>query len=256
MDQEVGDGAPLLQAMAPKNLAELTCGIRFQSSYYWDPHPLVGVSSLFYAVPAATSLAVNLCVQSAVDPSAFTTRTVVHGVLYTCLAVLYLAVILTSALSDYIYIRRGHRSYFGKVDIRVASLTFFVSMFDNMLRAPPVETLLLIAIAMAAFLFSGASSTPNQWILRHTWWHAVGAAVATFGLLHHAPEEKHITGHLWRFVLLTNAAYAAVIAVLLAVWFAVPQARRRALWELGAGYADWNPVDGAPQPINGVHRAK
>jgi hypothetical protein len=45
----------------------------------------------------------------------------------------------------------------GRVDIALASGTFFLSMFDYFLRATFLETLVLVLMAMSAFVMSSDS---------------------------------------------------------------------------------------------------
>merc|ERR1719424_583584 len=80
--------------------------------------------------------------------------TSVQLILYPLLALSYGGAIFTCAFADYFYIRRGHRSFYGKIDIRFAGF-FFFSVFDFSLRGSLLETFCLSFMAALAFMFSG-----------------------------------------------------------------------------------------------------
>merc|ERR1712070_7756 len=103
------------------------------------------------------------------------------GFLYLVLCILYGGAIITCGLADFVYIRRKHRSFYGKVDISFASFVFFFSIFDFSLRASALETFALAASAVGAFFFSGISKSSEQWIFRHCLWHAIAGFIGTYG---------------------------------------------------------------------------
>lgn len=159
-----------------KNAVEATFGIRFTSSRIWDPHPTVGLSSFWFGVPSCAFLAVAFCLpRVVVTPWGWPTT--LHYVSYLCLGVSYAVAIFTCGLADYAYIRRGHRSFYGKVDVIWAAVVFMASNIDFLCRAGFLETACLSSVAMASFIFSGCSTTWPQWVFRHSLWHALCVCV-------------------------------------------------------------------------------
>jgi len=142
---------------------------RFTSIHHWDAHPLVGLSSLCFGFPAASYAAVAWAM--------WDTKTKVDSyqlALYALLAFLFVGVVLMCYLADYCFIKRGHRSAYGRFDIRLASLTFVVCVFDFALR--------------------GLSSAFHQWVFRHCAWHGVAGAIGTYAAWRcrpSGPPDRH-----------------------------------------------------------------
>eukprot|EP00927_Polykrikos_kofoidii_P066689 TRINITY_DN62246_c0_g1_i1.p1 TRINITY_DN62246_c0_g1~~TRINITY_DN62246_c0_g1_i1.p1 ORF type:complete len:235 (-),score=29.37 TRINITY_DN62246_c0_g1_i1:421-1125(-) len=228
--------------MASKNAVEAVTGASFTSAMYWDKHPLVGLSSICFGVPASTFFAVDICLLRFV-PRPWSTETLVQFVLYGVLSVQYVVVVATCALADYVYIRRAHRSTYGRVDIVVATIAFLTSVLDFWLRASIAETILLASTAVAAFVFSGLSKSHEQWVFRHSLWHLVAGSVGTYGSLRLPPEGDRISENVWHWAAGVACAYlASVFASLLLFFFLVPPSSRLALWDWGAHFAAWRPV--------------
>jgi len=225
-------------AMPPRNAVEAFTGVRFESSRHWDPHPLVGLSALCFAAPAIAFFAVVLCILEE-ESAPYVTSTCIQLVLYSCLGVLFTGAIATCGLADYAYIRRGHRSFYGKVDIRLASSAFVLSVFDFKLRASLLETAALTFVAIAAFIFSGLSSSSRQWVFRHCLWHVVAGADATYGALRLPPEAQVVSRRVGDYLLGLGAVYAVIAGVLFFAWRCLPVWRREELWRRGASHADW-----------------
>lgn len=236
--------------MASKNLLEKACGVRLPAIHHWGPHPLVGFSSLCFAAPAVSFLAVAVCIHSEVPPPR-SDSTVIQLILYSIICFLFTGVIVTSNLADFTYIKRGHRSYYGKFDIRLASATFFICIFDFALRASLLETCVLVALTVAAFVFSGLSCSFEQWVFRHIFWHVAAAGISTYGALRLPPEEALIASHILRFIAGAGAAYFAILVAVLVVGFHTPKEKRAALWDFGAAYAAWQPVEDETAPLLG-----
>jgi len=221
-----------------KNYVEAVTGVRFRSVHFWDRHPIVGLSSLCFALPAIAFLGVELCVFCMV-PWPYTNQTGVQLILYAVLCACYSSVVVSSWLADYVYIRPGYRSYYGKVDIRLASFTFATSIFDFALRASLLETATLTAIALGAFVFSGTSASLQQWVFRHSLWHLTAGAIGMYGALRLPPEEPRLLGRASVFVLAVLAGFASLILSGLALSLPLGEERRAALWDLGAKHAGW-----------------
>eukprot|EP00929_Paragymnodinium_shiwhaense_P088810 TRINITY_DN49117_c0_g1_i1.p1 TRINITY_DN49117_c0_g1~~TRINITY_DN49117_c0_g1_i1.p1 ORF type:complete len:230 (+),score=14.48 TRINITY_DN49117_c0_g1_i1:59-748(+) len=224
-----------------KNGLELL-GLQIAACHYWESHPAVGMSAFCFAVPSAAFLAIFICLLHFV-PRPYSAEVLIQVILYAILALMYTGAILTCALADYIYIRRGHRSYYGKVDIIFASIVFFTSVFDFWLRASFLETALLVAIAMASFMYSGISRSKDQWVFRHSLWHVVGGSIGTYGALRLPPASEHIGTAMYGYVGVAVAVYAILAAAFLFVsQFVLTAECRKGLWEQGAKYADWKLV--------------
>eukprot|EP00927_Polykrikos_kofoidii_P069680 TRINITY_DN65251_c0_g1_i1.p1 TRINITY_DN65251_c0_g1~~TRINITY_DN65251_c0_g1_i1.p1 ORF type:complete len:254 (-),score=17.47 TRINITY_DN65251_c0_g1_i1:132-830(-) len=228
--------------MPSKNLLEATLGITFTASQHWDRHPLVGLSALFFGFPASAFLAVWICIFRFV-PRPFSAETLVHVVFYLVLFFQYVGAIITCASADYIFLKRGHRSAYGRIDIVWAGIVFFTSIFDFGLRASVLETAALTMTAVAAFGFSGSSKTTKQWVFRHSLWHAVAGGIGTYGALRHAPEGDTIKEWIRSYAMGITGTYVVGACVCLELYFILyPASSRRALWERGAQYANWRPV--------------
>merc|ERR1712008_412377 len=110
------EGAELQMAMEPWWILQLRqvclCGRLRSSHNFWDPHPIVGLSSFCFAVPATTFLSTLACILNITD-GPLDRLTVVHLWIYAILGALFTSVIATSALADYVFIRRGHKSFYG-----------------------------------------------------------------------------------------------------------------------------------------------
>merc|ERR1719277_1329154 len=122
---------------------------------------------------------------------------------YFVVALLYTGCIPFCCLADYVFIRRGHRSWYGRLDIRWASATFLISNATFWFRGNSLlEACFLSTLAMASFAFSGISQSFEQWVVRHCIWHAVGGAIAVYGATRRPPEETKIysSGHLPRLL--------------------------------------------------------
>jgi len=221
-----------------KNYVEAVTGVRFRSVHFWDRHPIVGLSSLCFALPAIAFLGIELCVFCVV-PRPYTSQTGVQLVLYAVLCAGYSGVVVTSWLADYVYIRPGYRSYYGKVDISLASFMFAASIFDFVLRASLLETATLTAIALCAFVFSGTSASLQQWVFRHSLWHLTGGTIGMYAALRLPPEEPRISGRALAFVLAVLVGFASLVLAGLALSLPLSEERRAALWELGAKHAGW-----------------
>eukprot|EP00928_Gymnodinium_smaydae_P065324 TRINITY_DN48488_c0_g1_i1.p1 TRINITY_DN48488_c0_g1~~TRINITY_DN48488_c0_g1_i1.p1 ORF type:complete len:256 (-),score=32.50 TRINITY_DN48488_c0_g1_i1:17-784(-) len=232
---------------ATKNLLEAS-GVRVASCHHWDPHPIVGLSALCFIQPAVAFFLVTLLILRVV-PHPLSNATIVQLALYSILSLLFLAVTVTCALADYVYIKRGHRSSYGKIDIRLASATFVVCVFDFALRASLLETMVLVVVAMAAFMYSGQSTSFEQWVVRHTIWHVVAGADATYGALRLPPESMNLQKYpvcVWAISAGCAAMMTlALIGTLLLNLFCLKE-HRASLWARGAAYGDWIPVEGLP----------
>uniref|UniRef100_A0A7S4PX72 Uncharacterized protein n=1 Tax=Alexandrium monilatum TaxID=311494 RepID=A0A7S4PX72_9DINO len=158
--------------MVSKNLLEKVLGIRFVASHHWGPHPVVGLSALCFGVAASAFIAVEVCILCTVTRP-YASGTALQLVLYPLLALEYTGAVATCGLADYVFIKRGHRSMYGRVDICWAAFVFFSSIGDFALRATLLETALLAGTAVAAFMFSGMSTSFEQWVCRHSFWHVV-----------------------------------------------------------------------------------
>uniref|UniRef100_A0A7S1WPX2 Uncharacterized protein n=1 Tax=Alexandrium catenella TaxID=2925 RepID=A0A7S1WPX2_ALECA len=228
--------------MVQKNLLEKALGIRFAASFHWDPHPVVGLSALCFGVASSAFLAVEVCILRTVEPP-YSKGTPLQLFLYPLLALGYAGAVVTCGLADFVFIRRGHRSTYGKVDIYCAAAVFFLSVGDFALRASPAETAVLAGSAIAAFMFSGMSTSFEQWVCRHCFWHAAGGCIGTYGALRLAPEHARIADAVWFFAFVGLGIYAAFASVALVCYFHfVPEGRRNELWNEGAKYAHWKSV--------------
>lgn len=230
--------------MASKNLIEALGIFRLTSSQHWDRHPVVGLSALCFVAPATAFFVVTLCILSTV-PRPYSCRTMAQLCLYTLLGLLFWACTLTCVLADFVFIRRGHRSRYGKIDIWFASGTFFVCILDFALRASLLETSALVCIAVAAFLYSGKSTSCTEWVCRHSTWHVIAGADATYGALRHLPEEDHLRAlPLRAWVFFGSSALMAALALGSFSWLVLRCAApaRACLWERGARFAHWKPV--------------
>lgn len=229
--------------MVQKNLLEVALGLRFESAKHWDPHPLVGLSALFFVVPAVAFWAVVQCILEVKEPP-YTPYTLLQVVLYPLLGLLFSCVSVTCLLADYVFIKRGHRSCYGRIDICLASLALVVCVLDFKLRASALETILLTLIAVAAFLFSGLSTSYRQWVFRHCLWHAVAGADATYGALRLPPEPDTLKRELGGYLVCVGFVYACLIGATLAALALLPATWRGRLWDTGANIASWQPVAG------------
>lgn len=227
-------------APAPKNLLEIL-GLKSTAAQHWDPHVAVGLSSLCFAVPSAAFCAVPMCILQKVS-TPFTPATNLQLVMYTALAVLYTLVMLTSCSADYIFIRNRHRSWYGKVDIILASITFFISMTDFAMRASALETMALTLIAVFFFIYSGASKSFEQWVFRHTIWHVVASCVATYGAFRNMPERSIIGKEIDAFFAGFCGVYATMAGLAIAGAWTLGSQQRAQVFAFFADFADYKPV--------------
>mmetsp|Transcript_21784 Transcript_21784/g.44100 ORF Transcript_21784/g.44100 Transcript_21784/m.44100 type:complete len:232 (-) Transcript_21784:210-905(-) len=228
--------------MVHKNLLEKVLGIRFVASHHWNPHPVVGLSALCFGVAASSFIAVEVCILCTVTPP-YAEGTLLQLLLYPVLAVSYLGAVATCGLADFVYIRCGHRSMYGKADIYWAAIVFFMSVGDFALRASMLETAMLSGTAVAAFMFSGMSASFEQWVCRHSFWHVVGGGIGTYGALRLPPERLRIADSVWGFACAGFGLYYALASAALVLYFhLVPESRRTELWNAGAKYACWKSV--------------
>lgn len=225
------------------SLIELV-GVKRSSIYHWDYHPLVGLSSLCFCPPASAFLAVWTCLLHHVSPP-YSWELIAHLILYPFLGVGFIVVALTSLFADCLYIRRAHRSWYGKIDIRVASVLFFACILDFSLRASLIETAGLILLVVLAFIHSGNSSSFEQWVWRHSLWHVVAGGETTYGALRLMPGGGATSSRLRPYLVCFLALNATLAAMLLGALACLGAERRRALWERGASLADWHLVPGA-----------
>lgn len=198
----------------------------------------MGFSALFYLAPAGATLAVVLCVFSNAQ-APYSGDTQLHLVLYAMLSLLYAAVVVTCYLADYAYIRRDHRSAYGRIDIVTASGTFVISVISFLLRAPLHEALIMTATPCVAFVFSGRSSSFGTWVFRHSLWHAVGGVLGVVGALRHPPEPAIVQARVWKWLLATELALFDGAGVALLVLAVLPAATRSSMWHWGAAHAHW-----------------
>ncbi|CAJ1337105.1 unnamed protein product [Effrenium voratum] len=217
-------------------LAELI-GFESKSYKHWDPHFVVGLSCFGFAPGAAAFWAVFLCLRESADPK--DGGVLLQLVLYPILAVLYTLVVVASYCADYLFIKRLHRSFYGRVDIALASCTFFLSIFDFWLRATIWHTMLLVFIACSAFVWSGQSTSFEIWVWRHTWWHVVGGGIALYGALGHLPVPERILMDLPSKLILTEALYGLCIGLFLAGRHLAGKERLQRLWQSWAVHANW-----------------
>jgi hypothetical protein len=234
--------APAGQSRAGGNESEVLWGIPFISTHHWDQHPAVGLSSLCLGAPGAASAAVWLCVLGhAARP--YCVATLVQLVIYPVLALMFGGAALTSLLADYVYVRQGHRSAYGRLDVVWASLTFQVAVFGFALRAPAREAAAAVALIVLAFVLSGRSDSFHAWVVRHSLWHVVGGGAGIYTSLRFPPEEAVTQGHLLRYALVALAVYLLGAGACAAAFQrCVPETTRRALWKYGALHADWRYV--------------
>lgn len=205
---------------------------------------MVGFSALFLLPPSACFLAVELCIFAKVERP-YSPETRLQLVLYTVLCGLFVCAAVTCWMADYVFIRRGMRSWYGKLDIRLASFTFFFCIFDFYLRGSLLETLVLAGLAAAFFAFSGTSKSFDQWVLRHTVWHAVAGAIACYGALRLPPEAAAISEARWTYALATNAALAVMVALGWgAALLCLAKETRHNLFVRWSLLADYRPVAG------------
>jgi len=223
--------------MVHKNILELACGVRFTSSKHWSKHPLVGISSFFFGIPACAFASVGLCVVSSASPLSAETQRRVQS--YAVLTLLYLGAVVTSGLADFVYIREGKRSWFGKVDVTYAAMVFFYSIYDFGLRAPFWKVMFLTTMAILAFGFSGLSSSRQSWIFRHTLWHFIAGCIGTYGAVQHPPQGTDECSLLVPVV----TVYILTVSVSLSIYYGLlPRELRTWMWQLGASRANWKSV--------------
>jgi len=212
-------------------------GLKSKSCKVWDSHFAVGLSCFAFAPCAAAFWAVSLCLFDFADLKDL--GVLIQLILYLILGVMYTMVVITSYMADYLFIKREQRSLYGRVDIALASWTFFLSMFDYYLRATLLETLALVFIATFAFAWSGRSESFDIWVWRHCQWHVIGGLVALYGALMHLPSAKCIKDPLPAYLLLMEGIYTTAIAIFLAVRQNLSLARQEELWDTWARYANW-----------------
>lgn len=225
-----------------KQLRQIHLLGRWKTSHkFWAPHPLVGFSSFCFIVPAIVFFSTATCIICHTN-SPLDRLTVVHLWFYTILGILFTCATLTSALADYVFIKKGHRSVYGSVDVVTAITTFWVCIVDFALRAPLLEAVLLPVIAAIAHTFSGMSTSFKQWVWRHCLWHVVAGSISTYGCLRCPPAEDLLRDHLPWFLLYTSSVYILATFVLGLVCFMLPRGTTLQLWEMGARHAGWHPV--------------
>lgn len=205
---------------------------------HWDPHLAIGLSAICLGAPACAFLAIVVCILQVMPPP-YSASVWVHLVSYSILCGLYGLAAVFCALADYVYIKQYHRSFYGKVDIMWASLTFFWSNADLALRAGPLEPAILSTIAVATFLFSGRSKSFDQWVFRHSFWHLVAGCLGVYGAFRLAPAAEVIALVAWSTFLKFFGAYAATALLAVLAWRRLPASLREAMWHRGAVYANW-----------------
>mmetsp|Transcript_133657 Transcript_133657/g.415679 ORF Transcript_133657/g.415679 Transcript_133657/m.415679 type:complete len:137 (-) Transcript_133657:92-502(-) len=132
---------------------------------------------------------------------------------------------------------------YGRVDICWAAVVFFSSIADFALRASLLETAMLTGAAVAAFMFSGMSTSFEQWVCRHSFWHVAAGAIGAYGALRLPPEHGRIAGDVWAFAFAFLGLYVTSASIAMVCYFHfVPESRRSELWDIGAKYACWKPV--------------
>lgn len=219
-----------------------TVGLKPTSFKYWVPHRLVGVSSLFFGFPVCALLAVVIAILTRVTPP-HQPETKLQLVLYSLLCFGFFGVIITSFLADYVYIQRGCRSWFGRIDILWASSVFVLCNVSFGLRAGILEMLACSGVAVAAFVFSGASKSSSQWVVRHTLWHFVGGCVGSYGALRRPPNEAQIQSHYPGILLLLISISVAMVTLSMIIsYVCVPRKVGTQLYQVGARYANWKKV--------------
>ncbi|CAK0848563.1 unnamed protein product [Prorocentrum cordatum] len=243
--------------MAPRSLPELM-GLRITASLHWTPHVMVGLSALLLLMPAIAFVAVLRCIARCA-PNPYSTSTRLQLLLYAILAFLFTSCCLTCFLADYVYIRRGHRSFYGKFDIRLATLTFCLCILDFALRASFLETWMLVCISVSAFCYSGISTSTSQWVFRHSLWHLVAGSDGTYGAMRLPPEGAHVGARVWLDVFIVGCGSTFATLVIVAVFrFALSESTRGKLWDWGAQYADWQqvvlPDAGGSEPSTAAQR--
>mmetsp|Transcript_81299 Transcript_81299/g.206490 ORF Transcript_81299/g.206490 Transcript_81299/m.206490 type:complete len:230 (+) Transcript_81299:138-827(+) len=227
--------------MAVKNLTEML-GFKASAYKHWDPHLVVGLSAFCLGIPSCAFLSVLICIVQAVTPP-YGFETWIHLVFYAILCLFYSFAVILCALADFVFIRRNHRSYYGKVDIFWASLTFFASNVNFALRAGIVEPALCSALAVAAFLYSGSSKSFDQWVFRHSLWHLIAGCIGSYGAFRLAPEGPQTAARIWPMFGIVLGAYLVAIAASLGLCaIFLPKALRTSVWEFGAKYACWTAV--------------
>jgi len=215
---------------------------RLKTSHnFWDPHPIVGLSSLLFALPAIVFFSVLATIVNNTS-SPLDHLTVFHLWSYAILGVLFTCIIVTSALADCVFIKRGHRSRYGAIDVVTALTTFWVCIVDFASRAPPLEVLIVTFMAIIAHVFSGMATSFEQWVWRHCLWHVVAAAVPTYGALRCPPAEALIRDRLPMFVVYVGIAYTLTVMVVSLVCCMLPRAALQQFWEMGARHAHWQPL--------------
>mmetsp|Transcript_15481 Transcript_15481/g.30463 ORF Transcript_15481/g.30463 Transcript_15481/m.30463 type:complete len:240 (+) Transcript_15481:49-768(+) len=232
------------------NWIEAQTGLQLDPVHHWGKHPMVGLSALCFAAPASAYLAVTLCLVQEV-PKPYAPKTNIQIILYSVLSASFALVIVTCALADYYYKKKGHRALCGKVDVGVAVATFVMCVVDYSLRASALEVVALTSIVIAAFISSGLSRSFEEWVFRHSLWHVVAGAVATTGALRQPPEATRISGHIGQFLICTSITYGIVCAAFLLCCRILPKERREAIWSLGAQYANWQPKQVATPFLDG-----
>mmetsp|Transcript_147109 Transcript_147109/g.273994 ORF Transcript_147109/g.273994 Transcript_147109/m.273994 type:complete len:246 (-) Transcript_147109:72-809(-) len=225
---------------------EKNIGVRLNPVHHWNPHDIVGLSAFFFAVPAACFQAVAICLVREV-PRPYKWLTFVQIVAYFTLWLQFSMCILTCAMADYFYKRKGHIAFWGKVDVCHAFTTFLMCVICFALRCSALETTLLVIMTGIAFSFSGLSKSFEQWVFRHTLWHVVGSGIAAYTALWQPPEAARIDDHIEVWLLCSGSLYTAVVLLSLLAYRLTPQEYRTALWNFGAKYANWQP---APPPVN------
>lgn len=221
--------------MPTKSVAQHILGDNFRSYEHWGSHPAVGLSSFCFALPAAMQVAYGLCLATAAETAPGRRR---HLASYAGLAVMFTAVCITCALADYFYIRRGHRSWYGRLDIHVAFTSMLVASADFCCRHSWLETAVLDSFALAAFLFTALSPSASQWVVRHCIWHLVGGMLLVYGTASQPWEASALEGRLRPFLIWSVGAYVLVAALIVALCVCLPENLRKASWEWGARFAD------------------
>merc|ERR1712194_3832 len=220
-------------------------GIRISSSHHWGQHKAVGMSSLFFGIPSCAFVAINVSILDAASgkrPGAppLTDELQAQVTRYWLLTLLYAGTIVTSGLADFVYIKRGHRSFYGKIDFVYAACVFLFSNYDFCLRAGPLETCVVSGIAVLAFLFSGSSKSFEQWVFRHSLWHGVAGAIGTYGAMTHQPPE-YMDWHHWALFGLFLFFYS-IFATMFVTAMLSCNVEFNGLKDRFAKYAAWTPV--------------
>eukprot|EP00929_Paragymnodinium_shiwhaense_P079547 TRINITY_DN41457_c0_g1_i1.p1 TRINITY_DN41457_c0_g1~~TRINITY_DN41457_c0_g1_i1.p1 ORF type:complete len:219 (-),score=26.46 TRINITY_DN41457_c0_g1_i1:23-679(-) len=215
--------------------AEKLLGDIFQAKRHWAPKTIVGLSSLCFVAPSVTYVAhaVSLIRAGALE---------IETAVYVLQGVLYTLVIATSFLADYAFIRPGHRSFYDRLDVSVASFTFAISILDVVVRGTWRTMLPIGAFAISTYMFAGCSTSLETWAWRHSFWHLACGIVPTACAAYMPPRQELIRGDLWFSMGLVGAIYVIPLAAGVHLFQTAPQEKRKAFWEFFGQYAAHEPA--------------